>query len=334
MSKGYPKYHPSSEKGELGVQLVSRVVTEKLKWIFKRNPQEFDFGIDGQIEILRNDSSVTGQLVAVQIKYGKSFFKEKNRWGYVYRGELKHFNYLSNYPLPVLILICDPQTKNIYWEKFDPRKTERTKKAWKINIPSHQILPDSKNDILRFLSKEIDYLSELEVYWGVNEVLKKHVDNIHFIITPDDVEKRDVSEIFNNFKRLMTSKELAFESQGRVDFSFMGYDDDPRELFEITEVVAFTKTLALTVHELFFFCDVSESSAGLKTIALCHADARLVGEDKKQVEINYEKLTPFVTKQINGLNSITDWLGMSIEENKRITYEAFESLGVGMPDEY
>jgi hypothetical protein len=33
-------------------------------------------------------------MLACQIKCGKSFFKESNRWGYVYRGETKHFNYL------------------------------------------------------------------------------------------------------------------------------------------------------------------------------------------------------------------------------------------------
>jgi hypothetical protein len=40
-------------------------------------------------------------------------------WGYVYRGETKHFNYLANYPLPVIIILCDPATKEAYWVRFD-----------------------------------------------------------------------------------------------------------------------------------------------------------------------------------------------------------------------
>ena len=101
MSNGYPQFSRSAQQGERGVNVVSRIVNENFGWIFKRNHQEHDFGIDGQIEVITPTGSVTGQMLAVQIKYGKSFFQEKNRWGYIYRGELKHFNYLSNYPIPI-----------------------------------------------------------------------------------------------------------------------------------------------------------------------------------------------------------------------------------------
>ncbi|HCN5338910.1 TPA: DUF4365 domain-containing protein, partial [Escherichia coli] len=75
---------------------------------------EMDFGIDGFIEIVRDDGAVTGKMLAVQIKCGASFFSEENRWGYVYRGENKHFNYLSNCPIPVLVLLCKPEKKKCF----------------------------------------------------------------------------------------------------------------------------------------------------------------------------------------------------------------------------
>ena|ERR1019366_2220480 len=114
MSKGFPKLTRSAKHGDLGVNMVSRIVIDTFGWLFKRNHQERDFGIDGQIELVTEDGDVTGQMIAVQIKYGKSFFQEQNKWGYVYRGELKHFNYLSNYPVPVVIFICDPESKECY----------------------------------------------------------------------------------------------------------------------------------------------------------------------------------------------------------------------------
>ena len=91
MIKGFPQFTPNARKGERGVDVVSRVVHEQFKWLFKRNHQEHDFGIDGQLEVVTDEGAVTGQMLAVQIKYGKSFFDERNKWGYVYRGELKHF---------------------------------------------------------------------------------------------------------------------------------------------------------------------------------------------------------------------------------------------------
>jgi len=49
----------------------------------------------GKSKWLHPDGQVTGQILAVQIEYGKSFFQEKNRLGYIYRGDEKHFNYLG-----------------------------------------------------------------------------------------------------------------------------------------------------------------------------------------------------------------------------------------------
>ena len=79
---------------------MGRIVSEEFDWLFKRNHQEHDFGIDGQIEVVTKAGAVTGQTLARQIKCGASFLKEPNRWGYVYRGEEKHFHYLANYPTP------------------------------------------------------------------------------------------------------------------------------------------------------------------------------------------------------------------------------------------
>src|SRR5437868_6993412 len=109
MKAGFPQFAPSAKQGELGVGIVGRIVGEEFGWLFKRNHQEHDFGIDGQIELVTEDGAVTGQMLGCQIKCGISFFRESNRWGYVYRGDSKHFNYLANYPLPVIIIICDPE---------------------------------------------------------------------------------------------------------------------------------------------------------------------------------------------------------------------------------
>src|SRR5882762_6839300 len=118
MTDDFPQYSPSAKQGNVGVGIVSRIVEDDFGWLFKRNHQEHDFGIDGQIEIVTEAGAVTGQMLACQIKCGESFFKESNRWGYVYRGGTKHFNYLANYPIPVIIVLCDPDTKEAYWARF------------------------------------------------------------------------------------------------------------------------------------------------------------------------------------------------------------------------
>lgn len=327
MGEGFPKYSKSAQTGELGVNLVASVVSESLGWIFKRNHQETDFGIDGYIEVVREDGCVTGKMMAVQIKCGSSFFSEENRWGYVYRGENKHFNYLSNCPIPVLILLCNPITKNIYWELFDPIKTERTDKAWKMNVPKN-LMSESKKNIIDLLSDEIDYLSELEVFWGVNKIITEYTDISHIPIPKEEVIKSNFSDLIAFFDRLRVTKEFAYKQQGTVEISFWGYENDPRELLEIPEVLSYAKEIGKIIPDLFFFCNQSNSMGAFSIIGWSNGNPQVFGSINKQVKIDFSLMQNFVSNQSQGLKKMTHWLGMSEKEYCSILNDSLNTLGI------
>ncbi|WRH90308.1 DUF4365 domain-containing protein [Pseudomonas fluorescens] len=75
MINGFPAYKKSVGTGEKGVNAVSSIVNDEFCWIFRRNSNEYDYGIDGYIDVVTDDGAVTGQCVAVQIKTGQSFLK-------------------------------------------------------------------------------------------------------------------------------------------------------------------------------------------------------------------------------------------------------------------
>jgi len=87
MIRGFPTFGENARKGEAGVNHVCQIVSDEFQWIFKRNHQEHDFGIDGLIEVVSSNGAVTGKIIAAQIKFGKSFFNEEGPLGYIYRGE-------------------------------------------------------------------------------------------------------------------------------------------------------------------------------------------------------------------------------------------------------
>jgi hypothetical protein len=331
MSNGYPKYSKSAQSGELGVNIVNEVVTENLGWVFKRNHQESDFGIDGYIEVVSEDGYVTGKMFAVQIKCGSSFFSEENRWGYVYRGENKHFNYLSNCPVPVLILLCDPTERKVYCECFDPLKTEKTKSAWKMNI-SKQLLSDSKNDIVKLLPDEIDYMSELEVFWGVNKIINEYTDVSHIPIPKEEVENFNFDDLISFFKRLKVTKEIAYAQKGRVEISFWGYESDPRELLEIPEVIKYAKEIGRLIPDLFFFCDIRSPMGGFPILGWSHGNPEVFGGITKQVKIDFSKMEDFILYQIDGLRETTNWLNMTEDEYQSILESCLEVLGYELVD--
>ncbi len=56
-----PQYDNSSKKGEDGATIVKAIVESELKWIFRKNHQETDFGIDAYIDLITEKGQVTGK---------------------------------------------------------------------------------------------------------------------------------------------------------------------------------------------------------------------------------------------------------------------------------
>lgn len=214
MSKDFPAYSRAAKQGKRGVQLVSRIVSDKFGWLFRLIHQEEDFGIDGHMEIVTKAGAVTSRLIAVQIKFGDSFFSEKNRWGYVYRGEKKHLNYLANCPLPVIICICNPTTKECNWVHFELDKTHITDKGWKIIVPFGNVLSKSQMALEALVPPIINPLDDLKPFREFNKtVMESAVVAYHLDV--QDVQSIDVSGPRTLFDRLQLTQELAPSARGR-----------------------------------------------------------------------------------------------------------------------
>jgi len=280
-------------------------------------------------EIVTASGTVTGQMFAVQIKCGKTFLQERNKWGYVYRGNLKHFNYLSNYPLAVVIVICDPESRECYWVHFQTEQTQFTGSEWKITVPFENRLSTAKNALQALVPPMVDSVSELQAYWSVNKIIVE-TSVIVYVIDNEEVMVSDVSRPRNFFDRLRLTKELAHACQGKVEITFFGYEDDPRELFEIEEVRKYVALLDDALPELFFFVRTEAPTSTIRLFALCLTKVWWVkmpsAPTGRMVGLNTDKVGLFLTKHFPALNEMTEWVGMPIEENKRISLAVCQCL--------
>lgn len=322
----------SARLGERGVSIVSRVINEEFSWLFKRTHQEHDFGIDGYIDIISSDGSVTGQMLATQIKCGESFFKERTQSGYIYRGEAKHFNYLANHPVPVVIVICHPDTEHCYWVDFDLESCQKTGSAWTTVIPFKNRLDQSKDDIAHLLPPLRDSFAELD---KVAKFVKAINDTsyIHFIIDRKEVLEMDAGRPRHFFDNLRRTKALAAASQGKVEFTFLGYESDPRELYEVDEIRRYMPFLDAALPELFFFVRTEDPTYTVKLFALCQTqilDQSRSPDGRNRVEFSTEAVSAFFARHWLGLNQMTEWLGMTEEENKKISFAIMKCLGFDM----
>jgi len=132
-------------------QGIGIVITafESLGFAF-REQTESDYGIDAHIELIQKELP-TGQLLALQIKSGESYLSEIDSNNFVFRTDEKHVNYWLNHSLPVLICLCDIETRKVYWQIVTQETAISTGKGYKIIVPSTQLIDSSSVEPLRRL---------------------------------------------------------------------------------------------------------------------------------------------------------------------------------------
>ncbi len=129
----------------IGIHRVALIFLEQYGWIEREQPIS-DFGIDMHLEIV-DDGTPTGQIFALQIKSGESYFSESTSENYIYRGTNKHLDYWLSQSVPVLIVIYNPREDKAYWEHVKPVNVIKTNVDWKIKIPKGNDLNSSKSQI-------------------------------------------------------------------------------------------------------------------------------------------------------------------------------------------
>lgn len=133
-----PQFTDNARNERLGIAAVQSAFSD-MAWLFAERPGP-DFGLDGYAEAIM-DNNVTGRLIGVQVKCGKSYFKEATKTGWIFRGELKHLDYWREHTLPVIVVICDPDTKECFWVEVGPDSSiARTSAGWSIEVPSTNLL--------------------------------------------------------------------------------------------------------------------------------------------------------------------------------------------------
>ncbi|MFD2742892.1 MULTISPECIES: DUF4365 domain-containing protein [Sphingobacterium] len=140
----------------IGIYSVAKIFSEKLQWIFREQPIN-DFGIDGFIELTKYDVTLkiyvpTGKLFGIQVKSGKSYFKEKSNNSLTYRGSKKHVDYWKNYSIPVFVIIYDKELNRAYWQNVNSSTIILTSKSFKLKIPLQNIVDKKSSERLAGLT--------------------------------------------------------------------------------------------------------------------------------------------------------------------------------------
>mgnify|MGYP005779948817 FL=1 len=127
-------------------------IAERNNWMFREQPID-DVGIDAHMEFI-DCTGKPKQLLALQIKSGASWFKEKKDDCIIFRNiNERQYNYWTMNSLPCIVVLYNPDDDMCIWEKLTPETIEKTKegngKGFFVKVPLSQVfLNDLSNEKL------------------------------------------------------------------------------------------------------------------------------------------------------------------------------------------
>ena len=173
-------------------------IAERNKWMFREQPID-DIGIDAHMEITE-PTGEPKQLIALQIKSGASWFKEKKDGCIIFRSiNERQYNYWTMNSLPCIIVLYNPDDDICIWQKLNAETIEKTKegdgKGFFVKVPLKQVfLNDISNKQLLSFSN-----------------LPQHITNYNFLLS----QKKFMQIVENGGEIKLHATEWIHKSSGR-----------------------------------------------------------------------------------------------------------------------
>ena len=110
--------------------------------MFRDQPID-DVGIDAHME-LTEPTGEPKQLLALQIKTGASWFREKKDNNIIFRDiNERQYNYWTMNSLPCIVVLYNPDDDTCIWQKLTAETIERTNdgkgKGFFVKVPLNQV---------------------------------------------------------------------------------------------------------------------------------------------------------------------------------------------------
>lgn len=142
--------------GEIGLSILRLTIQKHIKWIV-RDIRETDVGIDATIEQVI-EGNPTAKYIAIQLKTGLSNVYISTSGDFYYYFDETHYQYWLASTIPVVFILCDPDSEKLYWSQIAERTIEKTSQQYKLIISQTSLLnKDSKpffEDIINTYQEE------------------------------------------------------------------------------------------------------------------------------------------------------------------------------------
>lgn len=199
------------------------IIAESNNWLFREQPVN-DVGIDAHMELIES-SGKPKQLLALQIKSGASWFKEKKDGCIIFRDiNERQYNYWTTNSLPCIVVLYNSEDDMCIWQKLTTETIERTNdgkgKGFFVKVPLTQVFlnDSSKETLLSFTN------------------LPEHITNYNFLLS----QKQFMQIIQDGGEIKLHSTEWVNKSSGRGDMELIVDDGKSIEKYSFPYWFPFT----------------------------------------------------------------------------------------------
>ena len=141
------------------------------------------------------------------------------------------------------------------------------------------------------------------------------LEPVMLVLTRPRIEAGDADEALDLLQELVSDTEVTLSCCGRVSLVIDGYNDDPRELFEVAEVRAFLQALDARWPYWYFFLSQADDSIKLLESCLCDSIEVVPGVNA----IDTEQLTASLTRHFAALNRLCEAINLPEQRVEEIT---------------
>ena len=142
------------------------------------------------------------------------------------------------------------------------------------------------------------------------------VDHLVLYASRAEVEAADIDHALSALDKLL-NPEVAQRLKGRLIFEIRGYEDDPRDLYEVPAVRAWMQALDQAFPYWFYFMDVGpRSTLSFVAFSLCKLKRLPNGK-----QVTPDELQQFLIFHFGTMSLLSKRLGESSSENDRRTLE-------------
>lgn len=151
-------------------------------------------------------------------------------------------------------------------------------------------------------------------------------DAVIFVFSRQRVERGDIGDTLGQLNTLSDNPENVRRFAGRVFFMFDGYNDDPREIYEIPEAREFFSKITAMLPLWAHYLHRDPETIGIAYLLLCPSTPFYQNAKRVSVSIDTAEANDLSRRLISAATGLHALHGLTEEESRSIIEDFIKTL--------